>query len=257
MLYSGGNNINTLSVQEDTVETVQHANLSIKSSAGQIPAARLAGWSALSVLLLWLASFAGAMLASSAFPGVADQFLPAKIQANVALASLPWLSQLALGTALVALAVPLSDYLASSAGWLYRFALISGIVAGLFLIAAGAGGQENVLTTAFHTPQQATDLAKAVGTSDLTVINVANDVVSGGMRSTAAYASAWSMVLWGIAALKTRKLPVALSWIQILTGVLYGLTVWIGPLVGPIAFLGMLIWSAWLAIYLLRAKSKA
>jgi hypothetical protein len=256
-LYSGGNNIDTLSIQEDTVETVQHTNVNIKSSTGEIPAARLAGWSALSVLIIWLASFAGAMLASRAFPGVADQFLPAKIQANVTLASLSWLLQVALGTALVALAVPLSDYLAGSSGWLYHFALISGIVAGLFLIAAGAGGQENVSAGAFYTRQQATDLANAVGTSDLTVINVANDVVAGGMRSTAAYASAWSMVLWGIAALKTRKLPVALIWIQIVTGVVFGLTVWIGPLVGPIAFLGMLIWSAWLAIYLLRVKSNA
>jgi hypothetical protein len=211
----------------------------------------------LAVLILWLAAFAGGFLTLSAFPGVTEQFVPAKIQANAIIASLSWFSQIALGMALVAVAIALSDYLSKSFQFAYRLALIAGVTAGVFLIAAGAGGQENVSASVFYTPQQATAVAGAIGASDLTVINVANDLVSGGMRSTSAFAFGWAMVLWGIAALKTRRLPVVLGWITIVVGVLYGLTVWLGPLVGPFGFIGILIWSAWLGIYLLRVKSRA
>lgn len=154
----------------------------------------------------------------------------------------------------MALALPFSEYLAKPMTLLVRFALAAGLLSGVFLIAAGAGGQENVFQSVFPTAQQNLESARAIGLPDLTVLNMANNTVSGGMRSTSAYASGWAMVLWGVAALKTKKLPIALSWIQIVTGILFALTVWIGPVTGPFSFIGMLIWSIWLGIYLLRVK---
>lgn len=236
------------------METVHNANIKVQQHNVRTGPARLAGWAALAVFTGWILAFAGAMLTSSAFPGAADQFIPAKIQANILLVSLGWLFQILLGSALMALALPFSDYLSKPMNRLVRFALIAGLLGGVFLIAAGAGGQENVFLSVFPTAQQNMESAKAIGQPDLTVLNMANNIVSGGMRSTAAYASGWAMVLWGIAALKTKKLPIALSWIQIVTGILFALTVWIGPITGPFSFIGMLIWSIWLGIFLLRVK---
>ena len=236
------------------METVQNANVGAQSRNVGAGPARLAGWSALAVFAGWILALTVGMVSSSVFPGAADQFIPAKIQANMILSSLNWFTQIVLGTALVALALPFSDYLAKPMNTLVRFALIAGLLGGVFLIAAGAGGQENVVQSAFPTAQQSIDLSKAIGLPDLTVINMANNIVSGGMRSTAAYASGWAMVLWSIAALKTKKLPTVLSWIQIVTGILYALTVWIGPIIGLFSFIGMLVWSIWLGIFLLRVK---
>jgi hypothetical protein len=236
------------------METVQNANIGVQSrNVGPGPA-RLAGWFALAVFAGWILAFAGSILSSSVFPGAADQFIPAKIQANILLASLNWFTQIALGTALVALALPFSDYLAKPMNILVRFALIAGLLGGVFFIAAGAGGQENVFSSVFSTSEQNLAAAEAIQLPDLTVINVANNRVAGGMLSTGSYMFGWSLALWGIAALKMKKLPTALCWIQIVTGVLFALTVWIGPITGPFSFIGMLIWSLWLGIFLLRVK---
>jgi hypothetical protein len=236
------------------METVQNINTKVQQPNVAAGPKRLAGWLALAVFAAWILAFVGGMLSSSVFPGSADQFIPAKIQTNIILASVNWFTMIVLGTALVALALPLSDYLSKPMNMLVRFAMVAGLLCGVFTIAAGAGGQENVFLSVFSTAQQNLETAKAIGLPDLTVINRANALVSGGMLSTAAYASGWSMVLWGIAALKTRKLPTVLSWIQIMTGILFALTVWIGPITGPFSFIGLLVWSLWLGIFLLRVK---
>jgi hypothetical protein len=216
--------------------------------------ARLAGWAALALFVLWLLALIGSIAQMSMFPGFADQFIPAKIQANVWMASLGWLTQLAVGTAIIALALLLSYYLATPLNMIMRFALVAGVIGGAFLVAAGAGGQENIFSSAFYSPERASQLASAIGTPDLTVINVANSIVAGGFRSTAAYATGWAMVLWSITALKTKRLPAILNWIGIIGGILFALTVWIGPITGFPSFLAMQVWHIWLAIILLRSK---
>jgi hypothetical protein len=60
--------------------------------------------------------------------------------------------------------------------------------------------------------------------------------------------------LWSLTALKTHTLPRRLNWIGMIVALLFGLTVWIGPLTGPIAFLGLLIWHLWLGVLLVRSK---
>jgi hypothetical protein len=239
------------------METIQTANLNVQAAAlGQRPG-RGAGWASLVVFLCWILALAGVFLASQAFPGTLDQFNPAKIQNNIVMASLGWFLQIALGTAYVALALLLSDYLAKPMTKIVRFALVGGLVGGIFLVAAGAGGQENVFMSVFTTPEQKQEQAQAIGAPDLSVLTMANSIAAGGMRSTSAYGQGWAMVLWGIAALKGRKLPAVLCWIQMITGLLYGLTVWIGPIVGPVAFIGMLVGSLWMGIFLLRVKQTA
>jgi hypothetical protein len=236
------------------METEQNINIKGQQSNVTAGPARLAGWFAVAVFAAWILAFIGGMLSSSVFPGAADQYIPAKIQANLFLASLNWFTQIALGTVLVAFALSFSDFISKSMNTLVRLALIGGLMGGVFFIAAGAGGQENVFQSVFPSSEQNRAVIQAIGLPDLTVMNAANDLVSGGMRSTGSYLVGWSMVLWGFAALKTRKLPTVLSWIQIVTGILFALTVWIGPITGPFSFIGLLVWSLWLGIFLLRVK---
>jgi hypothetical protein len=214
-----------------------------------------AGWLSIVLFVLWILAFAdAAILQSRVFPNLSDQFVPAKIQANVVVATLGWLSQIAIGSAFFAFSLLLSEYLATPLSMLPRVACVAGIVAGVFLVAAGAGGQENVYVSVFYTPEQAGELARAIGTADLTVITATNNWVAGGFRSTSAYAQNWVMLLWSLTARKTRKLPRMLNWLGMIVALLLGLTVWIGPLTGPIAFIGLLIWHLWLGVLLVRSK---
>src|SRR3990172_2339539 len=143
----------------------------------EVVSPKLGGWAALALFVLWLLAIVAAIAQSSVFPGFSDQFIPAKIQANILMATLNWLLQLAIGTAVIALALPLSYYLATPLNMMMRVALVAGVIGGAFLVAAGAGGQENVFGSLFYTPEQASQLARAIGTPDLTVINVANNLV--------------------------------------------------------------------------------
>ena len=214
-----------------------------------------AGWLSIALFVLWILAFAdAAILQSRVFPNPSDQFVPAKIQANLVVATLGWLSQIAIGTAFFAFSFLLTEYLATPLSMLPRVACVAGIVAGVFLVAAGAGGQENVYVSVFSTPEQAGELARAIGTADLMVITATNYWVAGGFRSTAAYAQSWAMLLWSLTALKTRTLPRILNWLGMIVAVLFGLTVWIGPLTGPIAFIGLLIWHLWLGMMFVRPK---
>jgi hypothetical protein len=239
------------------METVQNAHIGVSSHIISNEPARLAGWASLALLACWILALTGSIITSSVFSGAADAFIPEKIGANVLAASLGWFLQILLGSIMIMLSLPYSDYLAKPGNILVRFALIGGLLGGVFFIAAGAGGQENVFQSVFSTPEQNQAAAEAAGLADLTVINVANNLVAGGMRSTGSYMFGWAMVLWGAAALKSDKLPKVLCWIQIVTGVLFALTVWIGPISGPFSFLGMLFWSFWLGIFLLRMKRTA
>lgn len=223
-------------------------------SNSQAVSPKTVGWAALVLFVLWLLALVVAIAQSSVFPGFSDQFIPAKIQANVLMVTLNWLIQLAIGTAIIALALPLSYYLATPLSMMMRFALVAGVLGGAFFVAAGAGGQENVFVSIFYTPEQASQLARAMGTPDLTVINAANNLVAGGFRSTAAYAAGWATVLWSVAALKTKRFPAVLNWIGIVGGILFALTVWIGPITGFPSFLALQVWYIWLAIILLRSK---
>ncbi len=129
------------------------------------------------------------------------------------------------------------------------------MVAGVGYIGAGAVLQENVFISVFLSPEQARALAAAMGTPDLTATAFTNSVVAGGFRALGSYALGWALVLWGTAALRGGRLPRALSWLGIVAGVLFALTNWIGPLVGPFAFVGLLVWHGWLGGLLLGRRT--
>lgn len=216
---------------------------------------RVGGWAAIAVLLLWLLAFGTSIvLGTQVFPGYADRFIPELIRVNLIVATLDGTIQLLLGVALVALALGVSSTLAASSTPLAQFGLLAGLIGGVFMVAAGAVLQENVFTVIFPTVEQNTQLATAMGVPDVTVLTAANALVAGGLRSTAAFGSGCAMVLWSVLAWKTRQLPTVLNGIGILTGVLFALTVWIGPLTGPFAFLGILIWHGWLGFRLIRSS---
>src|SRR6185295_5593040 len=97
------------------------------SSNSQSVSPKMIGWVALALFALWLIAIIVAIAAMSVYPGFSDQFIPAKIQANVIMASLNWLLQIAIGTAVIALALPLSYYLATPLNLTLRFALVAGV----------------------------------------------------------------------------------------------------------------------------------
>jgi hypothetical protein len=215
-----------------------------------------ARWTAYAALLaitvLFLSFIYAIAIAPQAFPGIADSITPATIEANALAASLDSTLQVLYGTALIALAVLLSYYHASPLTNLLRFALIAGIIGGAGFVIAGAISQEKVFLSVFITPEQSREMATAMGMADHAAVNMALEVVAGGMRSAGSYAFGWALILWGIYALRARRFPAALNWIGIAAGISFALTNWIGPFAGPLAFVGMLIWHIWLGIYLLR-----
>ena len=218
--------------------------------------AKRTGYAALGAIAILLLVFIyGIAIGSQVFPGITDPFIPAKIGANMLAASLNSTMQLVYGTAIIALAVLLSYYRPSPLSNVLRIALVAGIIGGAGFIAAGAISQEKVFLSVFYTPEQSMEMAQAIGTSDLTVINMALEMVAGGMRSAGSYAFGWALILWGIVALRARRFPAVLNWIGIASGVFFALTNWIGPIAGPFAFLGLIIWHIWLGIYLLRSKA--
>ncbi len=221
----------------------------------EVVSPKLGGWVALALFVLWLLAFINAaVIQSQAFPKDADRFIPAKIQANALATTLDATLQLALGTVLVALALSLNDYLATPLTTFVRLGLVAGIVAGVCFVIAGAG-LEDIIHTNILLPQFASGIAKDLGIPDYPALsNATSLIVFNTMRAPASYALGWAMVLWSIAALRAKKLPAILNWIGIVAGTLFALTVWAGPIVGPFAFLGLLVWHLWLGIALLRAK---
>jgi len=210
-----------------------------------------AAWATLSVLLVLLGSLVVAGLASAALPGVADRYVPARVSGNLALITADATLQLVFGSAMVVLAVTFSRYLGTD-GLLSRLALIGGVSGGVAFIAAGAILQETVFYSVFVDGEHAAELALASGASDLTGLNLAISVVSGGMRSAGSYAFGLAWVGWAFIGIRSGRLPRLLSAVGVIAGLGFAFTNWVGPLAGPFAFFGSLIWLGGLAIVLFR-----
>ena len=138
-------------------------------------------------------------------------------------------------------------------GWL---AMIAGVVGGAAFVAAGAIQQETVFYAVFVDSKQASELATASGASDLTGLNLMITVVAGGMRSAGSYAFGLAWIGWAVIGARSSRLPRWLSAVGVIAGFGFALTNWIGPLAGPFAFFGSLIWLAGLALVLFR-RSRA
>lgn len=214
-----------------------------------------AAWAALAVFLLLLVSLAVAGLGSAALPGAADRYVPARVADNLALLTGDATLQLLFGSAMIVLAATLGRYFGSDGliGWL---SLAGGVLGGAAFIAAGAILQETVFYGVFVSSKEAGELAAASGGRDLTALNLAISVVAGGMRSAGSYAFGLAWIGWAVVGARTRQLPRLLSAVGIVAGLGFALTNWIGPLAGPFAFFGSLIWLSGLAFVLFR-KARA
>ena len=212
---------------------------------------RPAALAALATLILLLAALVVAGLGSKALPGPADRYLPSLVARNIPVLTGDATGQLLFGTILIVFAVTLGDYLASC-GTIGRLAFISGILGGAAFIAAGAVLQETVFNSVFLDNNAASKLADASGSKDLTGLNLAIGVVSGGLRSAGSYAFGLSWIGWSIVGMRTGQLPRLLAVTGVIAGLGFALTNWIGPFAGPFAFFGSLIWLGGLAFVLFR-----
>jgi hypothetical protein len=210
-----------------------------------------AAYAALAVFVLFLGALVVAVVGSGALPGAADRYVPARVAENIAVLAADATLQLLLGSALIVMAVTLGRYLGTDEllGWL---AMIAGVVGGAAFIAAGAIQQETVFYAVFVDSKQAGELATASGASDLTALNLAINVVAGGMRSVGSYAFGLAWIGWAVIGVRVGRLPRLLGAVGVVAGVGFALTNWIGPLAGPFAFFGSLLWLSGLAIVLFR-----
>lgn len=217
---------------------------------------RPAAWAALATLLSLLLSLVIAGLGSSALPGTADRYIPTQVARNIPVLTADATLQLAFGTALIVLAVSLGAYL-DPGGIIGRLVLVAGILGGAAFIAAGAVLQETVFYSVFIDSRQASKLAAASGSKDLTGLNLAISVVAGGLRSAGSYALGLAWIGWAVFGMRTRRLPRLLGLVGVIAGIGFVLTNWIGPLAGPFAFFGSLIWLGGLVFVLFRRTTLA
>ncbi len=222
---------------------VRHSQLRTGSPA---PAA----YGALAALGSLLAALVVAVIGSGALPGIADRFVPARVAENLAVLTAEATVQLLLGTALIFMAVSLGRYLGTD-GLVGSMAMIAGVVGGAAFVAAGAIQQETVFYALFVDSKQTGELALAAGVTDLTGFNLLISVVAGGMRSAGSYAVGLAWIGWAVIGARSGRLPRPLSVVGVIAGLGFALTNWIGPLAGPFAFVGSLVWLAGLAIALL------
>jgi hypothetical protein len=200
-----------------------------------------AAYAALAVFVLFLGALVVAVVGSGALPGAADRYVPARVAENIAVLAADATLQLLLGSALIVMAVTLGRYLGTD-----------GLLGWLAMIAGGAIQQETVFYAVFVDSKQAGELATASGASDLTALNLAINVVAGGMRSVGSYAFGLAWIGWAVIGVRVGRLPRLLGAVGVVAGVGFALTNWIGPLAGPFAFFGSLLWLSGLAIVLFR-----
>jgi hypothetical protein len=231
------------------------AGLRATAPSTPVVSPRPAAFAALTVFGSLVGALVVAGVGSGALPGIADRFVPARVAENIAILSADATLQLFLGSALIVMAVTLGRYLGAD-GLLRQVAMVAGVVGGAAFVAAGAIQQETVFYAVFVDGKQAGELATASGASDLTALNLAISVVAGGMRSAGSYAFGLAWVGWALIGARSGRLPRPLSAVGVVAGVGFVLTNWIGPLAGPFAFFGSLIWLSGLAIVLFR-RSRA
>ena len=214
-----------------------------------------AAWAALALLLVLLLIVVVSVIAATTLPGAADRYLPEKVAANIALFTANATGQLLFGSAIIALAATLGRYVGTD-GLVAWLAMVGGIVGGAAFIAAGAIEQETVFNSVFVGSKEAGQLAAASGSHDLTALNMAIGNTAGGMRSAGSYAFGVAWIGWSIVGARARRLPRWLAAVGVIAGVGWALTNWIGPIAGPVAFVGSLIWLPGLAIVLFRTSRR-
>ena len=117
----------------------------------------------------------------------------------------------------------------------------------------------------------ATGLTMFIGTAKIAELYVTDhaqavtayaafSAVTGGMEEGSRFAAGCFLILAGWAALAARDMPRPLAYLAIVVGADQLLEVFVRPLspvFGPVAGIGLIIWSVWIGVLLLRSRSMA
>ncbi len=130
---------------------------------------------------------------------------------------------------------------------LMRIALAAALASSVFWISYGMFGIAMISTLRSLNAQNPT-LSQGSFVSATIVIN--------GLLNSAPFAGSWNILLWGWAAVKTRKLPVFLGYIVVAAGLVRLLTFLVpsrlGSTLNLIQLLLSILWGLWLGAVLLQ-----
>lgn len=87
---------------------------------------------------------------------------------------------------------------------------------------------------------------------------VSATIVINGLLNSAPFAGSWNIILWGSAAIQTRKLPVILGYIVIATGLIRFLIFFVpsrlGSTLNTVHLVMSILWGLWLGAVLLQGE---
>jgi hypothetical protein len=176
------------------------------------------------------------------------KFLEASAKYPAILASLP-IALLAGAVVTVVLALALQERWRNRSLQLANLVVAAALVLATLRIATG-------LTLFIGTPKivdlYGTDHAQAL------TAYASFSAITGGLEEGSRFAGGFFMILVGWAALSVRDLQRPLAYLIIIVGVDQLLEVFVRPLApvfGPVAGIGVIIWSVWLGVLLVRSRS--
>ena len=213
---------------------------------------RMGGVAALVMAATWVAAFAvflGVLMPAGYLEeGIAPVDKVAILVENQLLASIGWLVPYVLwGLFMVVLSLALYERLKSGAPAIAQVATVIGIIWAALVIAAGL-----VATLGIRT---AVELS-ATDPSQAGLVWVTVETVAGGLGGEAweVLGGVWLLFI-GLAALRARALPRALSYLALVLGVAGIVTV--VPTLQPAVFIygvGLIVWWVWLGTVMLRDR---
>ncbi len=151
----------------------------------------------------------------------------------------------------VVVALGVYDRLQGKPSMLMQLAVAAALASSVFWISYGMFGSAMV-STLRSLNAQAPSLSVGSFVSATIVIN--------GLLSSAPFAGSLSLLLWGSAAVQTRKLPVALGYLVIAAGLLRLLSFFVASRLGStlnlVELLLSVIWGLWLGAVLLQGQQQ-
>jgi hypothetical protein len=130
---------------------------------------------------------------------------------------------------------------------LMRISLAAALASAVFWIGYGMFGNSMVSTLRGVNAQNPALFQEAF---------ISSTIVINGLLNSAPFAGSWNILLWGWAAVQTRKLPVVLGYIVVSAGVIRLLTFLlpsrIGSILNVVQLLLSVIWGLWLGAVLLQ-----
>jgi hypothetical protein len=204
----------------------------------------------ISVIGLAVTVFPAIGLTAKDLDSGSGKFLEASAKYPAILASLP-IALLAGAVVTVVLALALHERWRNKSLRLANLVVAAALVLATLRIATG-------LTLFIGTPRivdlYGTDHAQAL------TAYASFSAITAGLEEGSRFAGGFFMILLGWAALSARDLQRPLAYLIIIVGVDQLLEVFVRPLApvfGPVAGIGVIVWSIWLGVLLVRSRSMA